>query len=75
MYACMPLSGNYMEVTMKFYKDRFGKWHSEERFLEMTQIFCPAFPKYIFFLPEYLKNVGCIKEEKTLSEHTVIDYL
>lgn len=60
---------------MKFYKDRFGKWYTEEDFLKMAQIFCPAFPRGIFFLPAYLKDSGCIKEEKVLSNPTVIDYL
>lgn len=60
---------------MKFYKDRFGEWHKEEDFLKMAQIFCPAFPNDIFFLPDYLKDVGCIKEEKVLSNPSVIDYL
>lgn len=60
---------------MKFYKDRFGKWHNEEDFLKMAQIFCPAFPSDIYFLPSYLKDIGCIKEEKILSNPSVIDYL
>lgn len=60
---------------MKFYKDRFGKWHNEEDFLKMAQIFCPAFPSDIYFLPSYLKDIGCIKEEKILSNPSIIDYL
>lgn len=60
---------------MKFYKDRFGKWHKEEDFLEMAQIFCPAFPSDVFFLPAYLKDSGCIHEERVISNPSVIDYL
>lgn len=48
---------------MKFYKDRFGKWHKEEDFLNMAQIFCPGFPGDVFFLPAYLKASGCIQVE------------
>lgn len=60
---------------MKFYKDRFGKWHKEEDFLKMAQIFCPGFPSDVFFLPAYLKDSGCIHEERNISNPSVIDYL
>lgn len=60
---------------MKFYKDRFNKWHNEDDFLKMAQIFSSAFPKESFYLPSFLKDVGCIKEEKVISSPNVIDYL
>lgn len=60
---------------MKFYKDRFDKWHKEEDFLKMAQIFCPAFPNDVFLLPDYLKDSGCIHEEIEITNPSVVDYL
>lgn len=60
---------------MIFYKDRFGVWHKEDSFLKMAQIFCPAFPEDAVFLPKFLKETGCIKEERTIIFPSVSDYI
>lgn len=60
---------------MKFYKDRFGDWHKEDKFFGMSQIFMPAFPGKTFSEKFFTEN-GCISAiVEFQSEPTVIDYL
>lgn len=58
---------------MKFYKDRFNKWHNEESFLNMMNIFKPC-----FFNGCSYKNVVdlvCNDTKVFQEEPSVIDYL
>lgn len=58
---------------MKFYKDRFGKWHEEKEFLHMAEIFFSAMEH----LPtvSFLKDTDCIKDERFFECPCVIDYI
>lgn len=60
---------------MTFYKDRFGKWHKEDDFLSMAQIFAPAFAGHATFLPEFLLKTKCIIDKKIILFPNVVDYL
>lgn len=60
---------------MIFYKDRFGVWSNKDTFMRIASRFQPTFPKDVSDLAKYLKETGCITEEKTIENPTVVDYL
>lgn len=61
---------------MKFYKDRFGKWHTEDKFMNMASIFSPLICTYSALITEdLLVRAGCITKVRTLNKPSVIDLL
>lgn len=61
---------------MKFYKDRFGKWHTEDKFMNMASIFSPLICTYSELITEdLLVRAGCITKVRSLNRPSVIDLL
>lgn len=61
---------------MKFYKDRFGKWYTEDKFMNMLSIFSPLICTYSELITEdLLVRAGCITKVRTLNNPSVVDLL
>lgn len=60
---------------MIFCKDRLGKWHKYDNYMEMAQLFVPGFPANYVHLHDYLKRTCCIQEEKCIDRPSVVDFL